>query len=282
MRTQGTMNQLKTWPVVAALSAALVANSAFAVDDGLTAEMDLDATAMPFAAACPPGTPSTMNDYFYTDTWDYDSYDEPFVLGGERVNSEHGYSERLMKHGRLKATLRVYDSHQWENVAIHRIMAKAIAALPGTLVQRLPPIVLEITRRTYSSNSDNAFTVRSSAPPYTVQFPLRYVKIDNAGRPYVAHTASHRNFEELLAHELAHVIDYHAIHVFGVRWSISSGWVDAVDRSPCACRRTRDDTSGRTSRSRWLRGFSTTAGAVRCQRINGRGSRNAWARGSAS
>ena len=175
------------------------------------------------ASAC-DALPSAMPGWPYYLIWDYDDYAEPFVLGRGTVTGDYFYYDRPFRQGVLGANLRV-ETNEYDAVPTAVLMGRALAAVPRVLSQQLPPIRLEI-----AGHYANAQFLRGFFPDsYTVRFPLRYVHGDNAGRPVLGNNHQHRNFEELLIHELAHALDSYS----GTP-SSSDAWLNAIHQSPCA------------------------------------------------
>lgn len=141
--------------------------------------------------------------------WLGPNYSEPFVLG--RV-SDAGVSSFRM--GRVAIRIRA-QSHRWEDTAVHRLIARQIAALPGVAVQQLPPgLTVELA-------GDFPFA-SVEGDDYRVQIPHEAVELDNDGTPYL-----HTEFARVLLHEFAHVLDYQG------GWSDTAAWRNAVAASPC-------------------------------------------------
>ena len=198
------------------------------------------------------GLPSAMPGWPYYPIWDYDAYAVPFALVGRwRRTTDRGRGlEREYRLGRSQVVIRVEESHRYDAQEVIRLVGKALARLPGGLTQRLPRTAVEIIgdRDTPFANYRIVYgpggpgnRVAAFDPAFGVVFPTSYVNLDNAGRPVLGSSLSHRNFEELLIHELAHVLDYYAAHLayhagdlIFPTWSDSAQWRDAIAASPCA------------------------------------------------
>lgn len=185
------------------------------------------------------GRPSAMPGWPYYKIWDYDSYAVPFRgLTHKWVISE-GYYEQSFKLGRASVSTRISDREGWpfgDIKAAHTLIARTVAMLPGGLTQRLPSLNIEIAGHRASART---LYRRDPGPTYTVVFPSRYLHTD--GPTFVGNHRGHANFEELLLHELGHVMDSHAGFIAGrppgpngYGWSSSGRWRRAMADSPCA------------------------------------------------
>ena len=180
------------------------------------------------------GLPQAMPGWPYYQIWDYDDYRHPFSFRTNEWVVAEGHYERRYVMGRAQVLVQVSDQEGWsfdDIQAVHRLVGRTVAGLPAALTQRLPPVQIQIL-----GNRANATSFVDS-PPYVVRFPARYVHASAGpgGSVLLGNTPSHRNFEELLIHELAHVMDAYAAHAQGtLRWSSSTRWHDAMAESPCA------------------------------------------------
>lgn len=105
--------------------------------------------------------------------------------------------------------------------SVIRQVAQSVANLPGVLTQRLPKMHMHFVPKRHSPASYYSGT-------NLVAFDARYIHTP-AGEPvFLGNLPHHRNFEELLAHELAHALDDH------LGWaSASTAWQNALLDAPC-------------------------------------------------
>lgn len=170
----------------------------------------------------------------HTRLWSHEGYREPFVLGPKRETGD-GYTERVFRQGRARIRIRLQDSHRWAADDVHRLLAGAVASLPGLLVQRLPVLTLAVLDRRPANGATALFLPADEGAEfpwlYLVEMDWTVVKIGNDGSPSLDPLT-----EELLAHQLAHVFDHHGARLAGRDglYSHSAEWTAAVADSPCA------------------------------------------------
>ena len=188
----------------------------------------------------------------YVPIWDYRTERNAFQMGRVRETAIDTYwfdyplvsaTERKFRSGRAEIVVRIEDTHQWDNAKLHRRIGLALAALPGVLVQRLPPTTLYLydfrdhpAFAALDEDEWNSETGRWEPRPgntrHEVHYPFFLFDVDDAGDavPILP-------FGEILVHEFAHVIDQHAHDAEGFHWSQSASWREAVVGSPCTVSR---------------------------------------------
>ena len=184
----------------------------------------------------------------YLPIWDYRTGRNAFQMGRVRETVIDTVwfdypvvpaTERAFRSGRAEIVVRIEDTHRWDNAKLHRRMGLALAALPGVLVQRLPPTTTlylydfrDHPAFAYSEdhewNPETASWESLGYTRYEVHYPLSLFDVDDAGDavPILP-------FGEILVHEFAHTIDQFAHDAEGLHWSQLAAWREAVDDSPC-------------------------------------------------
>lgn len=184
-------------------------------------------------------------DAFYG-LWDNADFREPFALGPlrEGITTRFGTaSERVFRSGRTRIAMQLDDTLDW-NRRIFLQVARALATVPGALLHRMPrPLYLEVTNFEHGGQAGRASMTwrRSKGEPPTYRVSVYAVAFDvdaPGGLPRLREP-----FEEVLIHEMAHVLDYAARverlqrnDCAGDACRLSDGkrWLAAVASSPCA------------------------------------------------
>ena len=172
---------------------------------------------------------SAMTDWPFAATWNPAAY-EPyrFLTDVERDASSGGIYTRTMQSGSLTAHLKVHDGWR-EAIAgeVIEIVARVLANVPSVLTQALGEVTVEFVPQSmvFGIGVD---AVAMTVYPSEIWVSDELIHTPGQGPVFVANHSRHRNFEELLVHELAHVLDFRLGYP-----SNSPEWNAAVRDAPC-------------------------------------------------
>lgn len=141
-----------------------------------------------------------MTNWQFVGTWNGRAY-VPYRMANS-LSQKDGWHRRTIRSGLYEAEVLVPESYggRVADVVIRQV-AQSVANLPGVLTQRLTqPMVIAFVPDLYAPATYYA--------PELIEFDADYIHEQHDGGVFLGHSSRHRNFEELLAHELAHAFDY--------------------------------------------------------------------------
>lgn len=86
-------------------------------------------------------------------------------------------TEREFRSDRARVVVRIEDARQWDNAVLHRRTGMALGALPGVLMQHLPPTVVYV----YAYRPSRAAYAAVRDGEYQVHHPFDAYELDGNG-----------------------------------------------------------------------------------------------------